>query len=100
MSKKLFPLIIMIFILNMGFSVADQEKVYWDLVAKIREEGFDNSHIMEDVSYLTDVFGPRLAKSPSYLAAAQCVKKKFKEYGLTLVELLNYMESARFGREK
>lgn len=90
MSKKLFPFIIMIFILNMGFSAADQEKVYWDVVAKIREEGFNSSHIMEDVSYMTDVFGPRLAKSSSYLAAAQWVKKKFKEYGLAHVELESY----------
>jgi hypothetical protein len=67
-----------------------QEKIHWEIVAKIREEGLKNSHIMEDVSYMTDVYGPRLPKSPSYLAAAKWVKAKFEEYGLSNVVLDPY----------
>ena len=73
-----------------AFSAQDQEPVYWDVVDKIMEEGFKNSHIMEDVGYMTDVFGPRLAKSPGYLAAAKWAKKKFEEYGLENVHLDTY----------
>jgi len=71
-------------------SASAQESVHWDVVQKIMEEGFNNSHIMADVSYLTDVYGPRLAKSPSYIASAKWVKKKFEEYGLENVRLEPY----------
>lgn len=84
-------------ILSLGLSVwlvatsaLSQEKIHWDMVSKIRDEGFQNSHIMEDASYMTDVYGPRLPKSPSYLAAAKWVKEKFVEYGLSNVVLDPY----------
>ena len=48
-----------------------EEKIYWDVVEKIREEAFENSHVMEDVSWLVDVFGPRNSKSSGYLKAAE-----------------------------
>ncbi len=48
-------------------TIKAQEPVYWDVVQQIREEGFERSEVMETASYLTDVFGPRLAHSPSYL---------------------------------
>jgi hypothetical protein len=71
-------------------SAQAQEKIDWDIVTKIRQEGFQNSHIMEDVSYMTDVYGPRLPKSSSYIAAAKWVKTKFEEYGLSNVTLDPY----------
>jgi len=81
-----FTALIMTFV----FSAADQEPIHWDVVEKIMKEGFQNSHIMEDVGYMTDVFGPRLAKSSAYLAAAKWSKKKFEEYGLENVHLEPY----------
>jgi len=80
-------ILILVLVTAFSFSAPDKEPVYWDVVEKIMEEGFKNSHIMEDVSYMTDVFGPRLAKSPAYLAAAKWAKKKFEEYGLENVHL-------------
>jgi hypothetical protein len=71
-------------------SALTQEKIYWDVVEKIQEEGFTNSHIMEDVSHMTDVYGPRLPKSSSYRAAAKWVKAKFEEYGLSSVKMDPY----------
>ena len=78
---KLINLIFIISLLLVSFTSA-QESIHWDVVQKIMEEGFNNSHIMADVSYLTDVYGPRLAKSPSYIASAKWVKKKIEEYVL------------------
>ena len=72
-------IIIKLFILSSLFA---QEHVHWNVVQKIREEGIHHSHIMEDVSWLTDVFGPRVSKSPSYFAAAKWVKGKLEAYGL------------------
>jgi len=60
-----------------------QEKVYWDVVQKIMEEAFEHSHLMENASWLTDVFGPRNARSSSYRAAAQWAKNRLEEYGLS-----------------
>jgi len=66
----------------LAFSVSAEEKVYWDVVQKIMAEAFENSHVMEDVSWLTDVFGPRNSKSSGYVAASEWAVKKLKEYGL------------------
>ena len=82
--------IIMTVMMTFGLSAVAQETVHWDVVQRIMEEGFKNSHIMEDVSTMTDVFGPRLAKSPAYFSAAKWAKKKFEEYGLENVHLEPY----------
>ncbi len=66
------------------------ETVYWDVVQQIVDEGTENSHIMDDVGWMTDVFGPRVAKSPAFLAAANWAKGRFEEYGLENVRLEPY----------
>ena len=68
-------------------SISAHEKVYWDVVQKITEEGFERSQVLENASWLTDVFGPRNAKSPSYIAAAKWAGDRLKEYGLSNVVL-------------
>jgi len=85
-----FTVFIILFTAAHFYSAVNNEPIYWNIVQKIIKEGFENSHIMEDVSYLTDVFGPRLAKSPSYLAAVKWAAKKFEEYGLKNVHLEPY----------
>lgn len=46
-----------------AFSLNEQPKVDWDMVAKIREEGFQRSQVMDIVGYMTDVLGARLTLS-------------------------------------
>lgn len=67
----------------LGFSSHTQEKVHWDVVEKIMEEAFENSHVMENASWLCDVFGPRNAKSSHFRAAAKWAKQRLEEYGLS-----------------
>ena len=38
---------------------------------------------MENASWLCDVFGPRHAKSPSYLASAKWARERLESYGLS-----------------
>ena len=64
-------------------SVSAEEKVHWDVVQKIMEEAFENSRVMENVSWMTDVFGPRNSKSSGYVAASEWAKNKLEEYGLS-----------------
>ncbi|HSU66771.1 MAG TPA: M20/M25/M40 family metallo-hydrolase, partial [Tepidisphaeraceae bacterium] len=51
-------------------------------IAKIRDEGLNRSQVMDHISWLSDVYGPRLTGSPAILQASDWVLKKFKEWGL------------------
>ena len=62
------------------------EKVDYDAIYRIKEEGFQRSQVMEITSYLTDVYGPRLTNSPNYKAASDYVVKKLTEWGLVNVK--------------
>ncbi len=53
-----------------------------DVNARIREEGFERSRIMETLHHLTDVFGPRLTGSPSLERAGEWALNRMASYGL------------------
>jgi hypothetical protein len=53
-----------------------------DLLARIREEGLQRSQVLETATILSDVFGPRLAGSPAYRAAAEWTRARLAGYGL------------------
>src|SRR5262249_8926353 len=55
-----------------------------DLAAiwKIKDEGLNRSQVMETLSYLTDVYGPRLTGSTGIRKAQEWAVKKFSEWGL------------------
>ena len=54
-------------------------------VSKIEDEGLQRSHIMEVMSYLTDVYGPRLTNSPNIREAAEYAVKTLHSWGLANV---------------
>ena len=64
-----------------------QEKVDLDAIYRIKDEGLNRSQVMDSLSYLTDVYGPRLTGSPQIKAAAEWTKKKLMEWELTNVNL-------------
>ncbi|MBS1808541.1 MAG: M20/M25/M40 family metallo-hydrolase [Acidobacteria bacterium] len=61
---------------------AATEKVDMEMMNKIRKEGMENSKVMDTLSWLTDVHGPRLTGSPNLKAANEWTKNKFTEWGL------------------
>ncbi|MFN7913915.1 MAG: M20/M25/M40 family metallo-hydrolase [Vicinamibacterales bacterium] len=65
-----------------------------DVVFRLKEEGLQRSKIMETASYLTDVYGPRLAGSPEYKEGADWVQKQMRDWGLANV----HTEAFPFGR--
>ena len=65
-----------------------------DVIAKIREEGLTRSQVMEHLSWLTDVYGPRLTGSPQILQASDWALGKFAEWGLANP----HRETFQFGR--
>ncbi len=52
------------------------------MLNRIWLEGTNNSRVMEHMSWLTDVFGPRIPGSPAYNKAAAWAVKRFTELGI------------------
>ena len=63
------------------------ERVDLNAVYKIREEGFQRSRVMEIMSWLTDVYGPRLTNSPGFRKAGDWAVKEMTSWGLVNVKL-------------
>jgi hypothetical protein len=74
---------------------AQTERLDYDAVYRIKDEGFQRSRIMEVMSYLTDVYGPRLTGSPHIREAAEYAKTRLAGWGLVNVQLEPWGE---FGR--
>jgi hypothetical protein len=72
----------LIFCLAVSAQVSQVEKVDQEMMKKIREEGMQRSQVMETLSWLTDVHGPRLTNSPQYNRATEWAKGKLTEWGL------------------
>ncbi len=89
--------IIVLLSLVSGYALAQtpREKVDTAAVAKIKEEGLKNSHVMEILSTLSDVYGPRLGWSPEFKRAADWAGKELKGWGLQNV---HYHHWAPLGR--
>lgn len=51
-------------------------------IGKIKDEGLNRSQVMDHISWLSDVYGPRLTGGPNILAASDWTIKKFNEWGL------------------
>ena len=65
-----------------GGSAAPPETVDLDVVAELRDEGFNRSRVMEFAHVLTDLYGPRYANSPSYDGAASWARDTLEGFGL------------------
>ena len=78
--------LVLVFCLTLSpLAVAQQaqpEKVDLETINKIKTEGLERSQVMETLSWLTDVYGPRLTNSPNYKAASEWAKNKLGEWGL------------------
>ncbi|MBL0741902.1 M28 family peptidase [Chryseolinea lacunae] len=65
------------------------------IVSKFRKEGFKNSQVMDILSMLTDMNGPRLTNSPGYKKAATYAKSTLEGWGVSRVYFDSFGE---FGR--
>src|SRR5262245_58206542 len=65
------------------------ETIDYDGINKIKAQGLNasSSQVMDTMSYLTDVYGPRLTGSPNVKKAGDWAVAKMKEWGLTNVAL-------------
>src|SRR2546425_7592377 len=68
-----------------AFAAAQTEKLDYATIGRIRDEGLARSQVMDHVSWLSDVYGPRLTGSPAIQQASEWAMKKFTEWGLANV---------------
>lgn len=66
-----------------------------DPIARIREEGLKRSKVMETLSYLSDVIGPRLTGSPNMKRANDWTRDQLTKWGLQNAHLESW---GPFGR--
>jgi len=66
-----------------------------DPIERIKEEGLNRSQVMQTLSYLSDVIGPRLTASPNLKRANEWTRDKMKEWGLENAHLESW---GPFGR--
>jgi hypothetical protein len=71
------------------------EPVDWDMVSRIRDEGFRRSEVMETARHLTEEIGHRLTGSPGMLEANEWTRDQLAEWGLENAEMVAWGE---FGR--
>jgi hypothetical protein len=67
---------------NGVFAQAMQEKFDSTAVAQIKDEGINRSQVMDILSYLSDIYGPRLTGSTGYLEAATWAREKLTSLGM------------------
>src|SRR5258708_1479583 len=67
-----------------------QDKADLTAVYKIKDEGLNHSQVMETLSYLTDVHGPRLSGSPGIRGAQQWAQDQLKKWGMENVATHQY----------
>lgn len=63
------------------------DKVDLDTLAQIKTEAYQHSQVMENLFYMSEVYGPRVNNSRNHRAAAEWAMKQMKEWGLQNVHL-------------
>ena len=78
---------------------APQEKVDYEAIYKIKDEGFARSQVMNIMSWLTDVYGPRLTNSPGFRKSGEWAVAEMTSWGLSNVKLEPWVgANGPFGR--
>jgi len=82
-TRLALPLFLMFAVVAFPRAQTPTEKLDYVTIGKIRDEGLNRSQVMDTISWLSDVYGPRLTGGPGIMQASEWVLKKFTEWGLT-----------------
>src|SRR3954447_25701067 len=69
-------------ILLLSVSLLAEESVNDAVVAQIKGEAFQRSEVMDTLSWLADVYGPRLTGSPTLRQAGEWARDRLTQWGL------------------
>ena len=81
-----------LFMLVSAYPQAGPSKAGADVVAKIREEGFQRSQVMDIAGYMTDVLGARLTLSEHMKRAQVWTRDKMEKIGLVNMVIEPFMD--------
>jgi carboxypeptidase Q len=90
---------LVLFLLSIHMSICVgqiKDKPDTAVVSKLKREGTKNSKVMDVLSKITDVYGPRLTNSPGYKRSAEYATRQLKEWGMENVHY-DYWDEV-FGR--
>ena len=74
--------------------LAQSDRLDYQTIGRIRDEGLNRSQVMDHVSWLSDVYGPRLTGSPAIQQASEWAMKTFTGWGLANI----HQERFAFGK--
>lgn len=89
-TRSLFVIALCLVLSSIAFPQPVHPTVDTTALTAIRDEALNHSQVMQTLSYLSDVYGPRLTWSPEYREAAQWTSTKLKEWGLQNVHYENW----------
>ncbi len=89
MIRRQFAAILLLFAFVMPYPAFGQQAAQQqpakdpsDPVERIKDEGMNHSQVMETLSYLSDVIGPRLTASPNMKRSNEWTRDKLSSWGL------------------
>src|SRR5580765_413643 len=86
--------LVLVVIAVTGVVYGQSETLDYATIGRIRDEGLNRSQVMDHVSWLSDVYGPRLTGSPGIQQASEWTMNRFREWGLANV----HQERWSFGK--
>src|ERR1043166_206224 len=98
MIRRQFAALFLLFTLVVpyaAFAQQPQPPAEDPMITKIKDEGMNHSQVMETLSYLTDVIGPRLTASPGARRANEWTRDTLTKWGLQNAHLESW---GPFGR--
>src|SRR5437016_11062626 len=72
--------VFIVFLMVLPLAAQAPSQLELSAIHQIKDEGFNNSKVMEIMSYLTDVYGPRLTNSPDIMEASAWTNAKMKAW--------------------
>jgi len=89
MHRAITPLAVSIVALVTTLGAAT-EPVNEDVIARLKVEGFQHSQVMETLSWLSDVYGPRLSGSDNLRKAGEWARDQLTRWGVQHAALEEY----------
>jgi carboxypeptidase Q len=80
--QRAIPIVLLTFVI-VALPRAQSERLDYAAIGQIKDEGLNRSQVMEHVSWLSDVYGPRVTGGPGIMQASEWTIRKFTEWGLT-----------------
>ncbi|WP_432410535.1 M20/M25/M40 family metallo-hydrolase [Rasiella sp. SM2506] len=89
---KTYSKILMTVFLFLGYTSISQTPKLPQALSKINTEGFQKSEVMNLITDLSDVYGPRLTGTDQYYTAAVWAKETLEKWGMDKVYFENYCD--------